>query len=109
MNTPEDPVDAWLREENHYVEDGGFTAQVLKSLPRRRRNWLRPAILLAAITAGFGLAIRWLPWEKLPPLNASIWHSLDAQHAQLWMPWIVVTLVLASLAWGLAVALQWED
>ncbi len=109
MNTPEDPVDALLREENHYVEDGDFTAQVMKSLPRRRRNWFRPVILLAALAAGFALAVCWLPWEKLPPLNASIWHSLDAQHVQLWMSWIVVTLVVASLAWGLARALQWDD
>ena len=51
MNPPEenDPVDALLREQNSYVEDGGFTARVIQSLPRRRRAWLRPVILLGAI------------------------------------------------------------
>jgi len=63
MNTPEDPIDALLREQNTYVDDSGFTARVVKSLPRRRRAWLRPALLLGAVAIGSVLAILWLPWE----------------------------------------------
>ena len=47
MNTPEDPIDALLREQNAYVDDNGFTARVIKELPRRRRAWLRPTIMLS--------------------------------------------------------------
>ncbi|MEY4918699.1 MAG: hypothetical protein RL616_2612, partial [Verrucomicrobiota bacterium] len=59
MNPPEenDPLDALLREQNSYVEDGGFTARVVKSLPRRRRAWLRPAILLGTTAIGLVLAM----------------------------------------------------
>jgi len=109
MNTPEDPIDAQLREENNYVEDGGFNARVINALPRRQRAWLRPVILLGAIAIGSVLAIRWLPWGNLPALDLSASLSFDSQLSQLWMPWMVVILVVASLVWGLVAALQWED
>ena len=111
MNPPEtsDPIDALLREENHYVEDGGFTQRVARALPARRRAWFRPLVLLSAIAIGSGLAVCWLPWGNLPALNLAALRSLDAQPAQLLLPWVVVTAVIASLVWGLAAALQWED
>src|SRR5260370_24466504 len=64
MNPPEtnDPLDTLLRENDAYVEDHGFTARVLTALPpRRRRSWLRPAILLGATMIGFLLLAWWLP------------------------------------------------
>ena len=106
MNTPEDPVDALLREQNTYVDDGGFTARVVKSLPRRRRAWLRPALLLGAVAIGSVLAILWLPWGDLPTLDASVLHSLNSQ---VLMPWVLVILVTASLTWGAISALERGD
>ncbi len=108
MNPPEenDPLDALLREQNSYVEDGGFTARVVKSLPRRRRAWLRPAILLGATAIGLVQAIRWLPWGNLPPLDLSVALSSDSQILQ---PWILVVSVVGSLVWGIITAIPKED
>ena len=49
MNDPlqEDWLDARLREQAPYIEDAGFTAQVIQKLPARRQpRSLRGAILL---------------------------------------------------------------
>ena len=44
----EDPLDRQLREAMPYIDDNGFTAQVLQRLPapRRHRDLLRAVILL---------------------------------------------------------------
>lgn len=109
MNPTEDPIEALLREENHYVEDNGFTQRVITALPRRRREWFRPVILLSAITIGSGLAMRWLPWGNLPSLNSSDWLAFNSQLPPLWLPGLVVATVVGTLAWSAVAALQWED
>ena len=109
MNPPEDPIEALLREENHYVEDNGFTRRVITALPRRRRAWFRPVILLSAIAIGSGLAICWLPWGNLASLNSSTWLTFDSQLPPLWLPGLVVATVVGVLTWSAIAALQWED
>jgi hypothetical protein len=108
MNTPEenDPVDALLRGQNAYVKDGGFTARVVRSLPRRRRAWLRPAILLGAIAIGSVLAVCWLPWGNLPPLDSSALLSPDSQ---MLLPWVLVISVVGSLVWSIVNVIPKED
>jgi Domain of unknown function (DUF5056) len=108
MNLPEtnDSLDTWLREQNAYIEDNGFTARVIQALPRRRRAWLRPMLLLGATAIGFVLAILWLPWKNLPALDSRALLSLDSQ---VLMPWTLVFLILGSLVWSATAALQWED
>jgi len=108
MNPPEtnDPLDAWLREQDKYIEDNGFTARVVAALPRRRRAWLRPVILLGAVTIGSVLAVGWLPWRNLPVLDSSALLSLNSQ---VLMPWVLMLSVMASLVWGTISALEWED
>jgi len=109
MNTPEenDPIDVLLREQNAYVEDGGFTARVMATLPRRPdRFWLRQILLLGATTIGSVLAVLWLPWGNLPPLNLSTLLSLDSQ---VLLPWALVIAVVGSLTWSAIAALQRED
>jgi hypothetical protein len=108
MNAPaeNDPLDAQLREQNTYVDDGGFTARVVQALPPRRRVWLRPAILLSAIAIGSVLAVCWLPWKNLPPLDASV---LTASNPQLLLPWMVVAAVVGSLVWSLVALMPKED
>src|SRR5580658_1914797 len=99
MNAPEekDPLDTLLREQNTYIDDGGFTARVMAALPQRRPyRWLSPALLLGAAAVGMGLAVRWLPWASLPPLNLSALLSLDFQ---VMAPWVSVLLVVACVAW----------
>jgi hypothetical protein len=108
MNPPEanDPLDALLREQNAYVEDGGFTARVIQSLPRRRRAWLRPALLLGATAIGSVLAVLWVPWTSLPALDLS---ALLAPYPQVLLPWVLVITVFGALSWSVVAALQWED
>jgi hypothetical protein len=108
MSLPEqnDPLDTLLREQNAYVDDGGFTARVVKTLPRRRRAWLRPALLMSATAIGSVLAVLWLPWGSLPALDLSAFLSLNPQ---VFLPWVLATAVLGSLIWSTVAALQWED
>jgi hypothetical protein len=108
MNPPEtnDPLDALLSEQNTYIDDGGFTTRVVRSLPRRRRAWMRRIFLLGATAMGFVLAVLWLPWENLPALNSSALLSLNSQ---VLIPWVLVIAVVGSLIWSTIAALQWED
>ena len=109
MNRPEenDPVEALLHEQNQYVEDGGFTARVISSLPRRHFRF-RPVqtFLLGVSLIGWMLAMWWLPWGDLPPLNASVFLSPDFH---LLLPWVQVLSVIGSLIWAIVTAVQWED
>jgi hypothetical protein len=108
MNPPEpnDPLDAWLREQDKYIEDNGFTARVLAALPRRRRAWLRPALLLGAVAIGSVLAVLWLPWGDLAVPD---WSALISLNTQVLTPWLLVLTVMASLVWATISALEWED
>ena len=108
MNPPEinDPLDALLREQDKYIEDKGFTARVVAALPRRRHVWLRPVLLLGAVTIGSVLAVLWLPWGNLPVLDSSALLSLNSQ---VLMPWVLVLSVITSLVWATVAAVQWED
>ena len=46
-NLQEDWIDARLRDDASYIDDGGFTARVVQKLPSRRvRHSLRAVILL---------------------------------------------------------------
>ena len=106
MNTPEDPIDALLREENAYTDDNGFTAQVAKKLPRRRRAWWRPVIMLTAVAIGAVLALRWLPLKNLPPFDMSKLFSPDSS---ILLPWMTVLTVITALVLGAISALRQED
>jgi hypothetical protein len=109
MNPPEpnDPLDALLRGRNQYVEDNGFTSRVIARLPRRRdRFWLRQIFLLGATALGSVLAVLWLPWKNLLPLDLSALLSLNSQ---VLLPWTLVIAVVASLVWGMVAAVEWED
>jgi len=109
MNTPEDQIDALLHEQNAYVDDNGFTAQVIQSLPRRRRAWLRMVILLSATAIGSVMAAYWLPWGNLEPLNWPSSSSVYADGSQILLPLLTVLLVIASLIWSMVSALRRED
>ncbi|MGD1088281.1 MAG: DUF5056 domain-containing protein [Verrucomicrobiota bacterium] len=109
MNPPEtnDPLDALLREQNQYIEDDGFTTRVMATLPRRRdRFWVRQIILLGATIIGSVLAVLWLPWKNLPPLD---WSALLSLNSQVLLPWTLLIAVAASLIWGIIAAVQLED
>jgi hypothetical protein len=111
MPPPEtnDPLDALLRENDAYIEDAGFTARVITTLPRRRRSGLRPAILFSATVVGFALILWWLPpvWNLI---------GVDRQGAvfveftkQSFIFVTVLGLAAASLLWTLYATLKWEE
>jgi uncharacterized membrane protein YcjF (UPF0283 family) len=109
MKTPEDPLDALLRESDGYLEDNGFTQQVMAALPRRRRSWLRPAILLGAATVGFALIAWWMP-----PLRKLIVREpqggLSVQLTRQTLLAIAALVIAAgSLVWSIFAAVKWED
>ena len=108
MNPPEerDPIETRLHEEDTYINDNGFTARVVAALPPRRRTWLRPVLLLGSVAVGTVLAIRWLPWGNLTPLDLSAVLSLNFQ---VLMPWMLVFSVAASLVWAALAAVGWDD
>jgi anti-sigma factor RsiW len=108
MNPPEekDPIDTQLREQTPYIDDNGFTQRVIAALPPRRRTWLRPVLLLGSAAVGIVLAIQWLPWSDLPPLDMSALLSLNSQ---ILSPWVVMLSVMTSLFWAVVSAVQWDD
>lgn len=100
-----DPLDILLQEQNVYVEDNGFTARVVASLPRRRRSSLQ-MILLAVSIIGWIVAAWCLPWGNLPPLDTATLISLNSQAL---LPWITASMVIACLAWSTVAAVQGDD
>jgi len=107
MNQPEaeDAIDALLREQNNHLDDAGFTARVIKSLPRRRawrRMWWRPAILLTATGAGSVLAGIWLPWGNLAPLVSV---SALLSNPQVGLAWGATLSLVVALTWGVVSSL----
>ncbi len=110
MNTPvnpeqNDPLETLLRGQTMRVEDDGFTARVMASLPHRRHEWLRQAVLLTVSVIGFVLAGRWMPWDalKTPDLYTMIF-----QDPQQLTSWLVVFTVIASLIWAVVNAVSDE-
>jgi hypothetical protein len=91
-----DPLDQLLQEDR-YLNDAGFTAQVMGALPKRRtRKWLRPVILSAAAVAGVGVTLWLLPSDNFVAANLvklAQTRSWDA------IPWAPVA-VIALIAWG---------
>lgn len=104
MNPPEinDPLDAMLREQNHYIEDNGFTSRVIADLPiRKRRNWLRPALLLGTAALGYVLMILWLPWKNI--FDPAI---LLTFNSQVLLTLVLLFLIAGSLLWTVIAAME---
>lgn len=111
MPQPEsnDPLDSLLREHDSYVEDNGFTARVMTSLPRRPRSWLRPAILCGAALLGLALLFWLMPVVSEafnPEANGRTFVLFNLQSI---LTLLAVLLSSASLGWGIFKALQPEE
>jgi len=51
-----------LRQEEPYINDNGFTARVLATLPKgKRRDWLRTAVIAGMSALGFVVGLILLP------------------------------------------------
>ncbi|HUK82668.1 MAG TPA: hypothetical protein VLZ12_08575 [Verrucomicrobiae bacterium] len=65
----EQPQHDWLedalRQDPLYINDDGFTARVVATLPRRRKRvWLRGTILVGMAALGWVIALFVLPGEQ---------------------------------------------
>ena len=107
MKQPEDndPIETLLRESNAYIDDDGFTARVVAALPRRRRS-VRSAALLGLLMVGIAVALLWLPWANLPPLDAV---AVAPFNVRVLLPWVAVFAVVASLVWATVGAVESDD
>jgi hypothetical protein len=97
-----DPVDEALAH-GPYLADDGFTARVLKELPRPRRTvgrYLVPLFALAGVSLGVALLVG--PGATLPP-SFSSW-LLSGPGALGSLPAAVLGAGLAFLATGVLVA-----
>src|SRR4051812_36039395 len=108
MNSPEknDPIEKLLREQEAYVSDDGFTKRVMTRLPRRRQRRLARVILLAVVVVGAAVAIHFLPWNSLPPLDYTKVYTLDSEVFSAWLP---VLAVITALVTAASAALRRED
>lgn len=97
-HNPPDPIDKLLREQDSYVEDDGFTKRVVAALPRRRQPVLSRIILFAVVIAGTAMAVYWMPWKNLPPLDFTQVSSADSKVLSAWLPFVIVGVALASAA-----------
>jgi len=109
MNPPEtnDPLDALLKDNDAYVDDHGFTARVMATLPRRRGFSARQIVLLGAALAGC-VAMIWL----MPSLGDIVSVGPNGNyslHGQWW--WIIVPVVaaLAAVYWGFFSVVESDD
>ncbi len=97
---PADPLDALLRDADGYVADDGFTARVLASLPaRRRKSWLRLAILGATTMLAMAMAV----WT-LPPVGdilAAAVQGISQLKLNYLLGLVPVVAVLGAILWGL--------
>ncbi|MEY4386043.1 MAG: hypothetical protein RLY20_1326 [Verrucomicrobiota bacterium] len=94
-----DPLDALLRDENHYVADDGFTARVVTALPRRRsRAWLRPAILGFAMLLGTGIALAFVPAPIATLSNAA--EGLRHLNFKAALPLLPLAAALVPIFWS---------
>jgi hypothetical protein len=99
MNSPNDPIDKLLREQESYITDDGFTQRVVAALPKRRPAFQR-IILLAVVIVGAAMAAYWMPWKTLPPLDyAQLW-TMDLKVVSAWLPFITVGVALTSAVWS---------
>ena len=58
-------LEALLSEEEPYIDDAGFTRNMLDRLPPARRrsrpDWLKPVVLITSTVLASGLAVAFLP------------------------------------------------
>jgi hypothetical protein len=103
-----DPLDVLLREADEYVPDNGFTARVLTALPaRRRKSWLRLAILGAATMVSSALAVWWLP--SASDILAVASHGISRLDYQSLLVLVPVAAVIATVLWGLFEIVREEE
>ena len=99
----EDWLDARLREEASYIDDGGFTSRVVQKLPARRVRRSYRALILIGITLAASIAAFWFAGGTALAFEA---YANVAMLPVMWM-WIFAALFgLLVMAGSLAAALS---
>ena len=100
----EQPQHDWLedvlRRDPPYLDDDGFTARVVATLPKRRkRAWLRGAILVGTAALGCAIALFVLPGTQF--VTDSIVKLMTARALS---PALLAPAVLVLAVFGAAIA-----
>ena len=98
MNSPETPdsIDELLRRQEAYIADDGFTRRVMAELPEQNRFLLARIVLTLVVIMGTVMAILWMPWNNLPPLDFTQLFSENSKVLSAWIPFIAVGMALGS-------------
>ena len=99
----EDWFDARLRDEAPYIDDAGFTSQVVQKLPARHVRRSYRAFILMGITLAACLVAYWLAGGTSLAFDAYASVAMMPVTV-LWLGLVVVTTVV--MAGGLTVALR---
>lgn len=110
MSHSEQNDESWLddvmRKDQRYIDDDGFTEQVLSRLPpprsRGRSRWRTPILAISALLAAvIGLVA--LPGGEL--VSQSLWQLLSYRPEQSPLPIVPALVTLLVIAGGAAAAL----
>ncbi len=95
-------LDSLLSEEEPYINDGGFTRNMLNQLPTpvSRPDWLKPAVLITSTVLASSLAVAFLPDSRIITDRIGQLSSMS----DLWMGLIVTGAMLGLTALSLVVA-----
>ncbi len=99
----EDWLDQRLREETPYIDDAGFTAQVVRNLPApQRRNSFRAALLLCVTLLASGIAYALSDGGRFLVVEAYRFASMPLLFVSVIAIGctLVMTAVAASAAWS---------
>jgi len=77
MNTPEDPVDALLREQNDYLDDQWIYGEGRQATAPPPPRVVTSGGVAGAVAIGAVLAWSWLPLKNLPPVSFANLFSTD--------------------------------
>jgi len=107
MTHSEQNDDSWLddvmQKDQRYLEDDGFTDQVMSRLPppRHRHRWRTPILVISALLAAvIGLVA--LPGGEL--VSQSLWQLLSYRPEQSPLPIVPALVTLLVIAGGAAAA-----
>ncbi|MFC3116030.1 hypothetical protein [Cellvibrio fontiphilus] len=99
----EDPFDNFLRQQLHsnYIDDNGFAAQVMASLPAQKplKPWLEKALIALPVAIIAFLVLRHLPWRDLVQPVYAWFLLLDMTSLISIAIAIFFALVVAPVAW----------
>ena len=102
-NVQQDWLDARLRDEASYIDDGGFTSGVVQKLPARRVRRSYRALILIGITLAASIVAFWFAGGTALAFDA---YANVAMLPVMWM-WIFAAVFgLLVMAGSLAAALS---